>query len=50
MLECGYAYNQGLSDRYLLLEFGNNRNHIDDVRNTASVYGKILADTLKAGY
>lgn len=50
VLERGYAYNQGLSDRYLLLEFGNNRNHIDDVRNTASVYGKILAKTLKAGY
>ena len=50
VLERGYAYNQGLSDKYLLLEFGNNRNRIEDVRNTARVYGKILAETLKAGY
>ena len=50
VLERGYEYNQGLSDKYLLLEFGSNRNHIDDVKNTARTYGKILADTLKAGY
>ena len=50
VLERGYAYNQGLSDKYLLLEFGNNRNNIEDVRNTARIYGKILAQTLKAGY
>lgn len=50
VLERGYAYNQGLSDKYLLLEFGNNRNHIEDARSTAQVYGKILAQTLKAGY
>ena len=50
VLERGYAYNQGLSDKYLLVEFGNNRNHIEDVRNTARVFGKVLAETLKAGY
>ena len=50
VLERGYEYNQGLADKYLLLEFGSNRNHIDDVKNTARTYGKILADTLKAGY
>ena len=50
VLERGYAYNQGLSDKYLLLEIGNNRNQIEDVRNTARVFGKILAETLKAGY
>lgn len=50
VLERGYAYNQGLSDKYLLLEIGNNRNHIEDARNTAQVFGKILAETLKAGY
>ena len=49
VLERGYAYNQGLSDKYLLLEIGNNRNQIEDVRNTARVYGKILAETLKSG-
>lgn len=50
VLERGYQYNQGLADKYLLVEFGNNRNHIEDVRNTARIYGKILAKTLKAGY
>ncbi len=50
VLERGYQYNQGMSDKYLLVEFGNNRNHIEDVRNTARIYGKILAQTLKAGH
>ena len=50
VLERGYQYNQNLSDKYLLLEIGNNRNDIADVRNSARVIGKILADTLKKGY
>lgn len=50
VLERGYVYNQDLADKYLLLEFGNNRNDITDVRNTAQSFGKILAKTLKAGY
>ena len=50
ILERGYRYNQGLSDKYLLLEIGYNRNDIADCRNTAAYFGKILADTLKAGY
>ena len=50
VLERGYPYNQSLADRYLLVEFGNNRNHINDVRNTARIWGKILAQALKAGY
>ena len=50
VLERGYAYNQELADKYLLLELGNNRNEIEEVRNTARIYGKILAETLKAGY
>lgn len=49
VLERGYMYNQNLSEKYLLLEFGNNRNDIAEVRNTAKVYGKILAQTLKTG-
>ena len=49
VLERGYQYNQNLCDKYLLLEFGNNRNDIEDVRNTAKIYGKILAKTMKAG-
>ncbi len=50
VLERGYRYNQDLSSRYMLLEIGYNRNDIDEARNTAKVFGKVLADTLKAGY
>ena len=50
VLERGYPYNQSLADRYLLVEFGNNRNDITDVRNTARIWGKILAQAMKAGY
>ena len=49
VLERGYRYNQDLSSKYMLLEIGYNRNDIADARNTAEVFGKILADTLKAG-
>ena len=50
VLERGYRYNQDLSSRYMLLEIGYNRNDIEEARNTAEVFGKVLADTLKAGY
>ena len=50
VLERGSRYNQDLSSRYLLLEIGYNRNDIEEARNTAEVFGKVLADTLKAGY
>lgn len=50
ILERGYRYNQNLSDRYMLLEIGYNRNNIEEARNTARIFGQILADTLKAGY
>lgn len=50
ILERGYRYNQDLSSHYMLLEIGYNRNDIDEARNTAKVFGKVLADTLKAGY
>lgn len=50
ILERGYRYNQDLSAHYMLLEIGYNRNDIDEARNTAKVFGKVLADTLKAGY
>ena len=49
ILERGYRYNQDLSAHYMLLEIGYNRNDIDEARNTAKVFGKVLADTLKAG-
>lgn len=47
VLERGYRYNQNLSSKYMLLEIGYNRNDIEEVRNTAEYFGKILADTLK---
>lgn len=47
VLERGYGYNQSLSSKYLLLEIGNNRNDIQDARNTAEVVGKIIAAGLK---
>ena len=50
VLERGYRYNQDLSTHYMLLEIGYNRNDISEARNTAKVVGKVLADTLKAGY
>ena len=50
ILERGYRYNQNLSEKYLLLEIGYNRNEIEDARNTAEIFAGILADTLKAGY
>ena len=39
--------NENLSSKYMLLEIGYNRNDIEEVRNTAEYFGKILADTLK---
>ncbi|MBR5516489.1 MAG: stage II sporulation protein P [Firmicutes bacterium] len=47
VIERGYRYNQDLSSKYLLLEIGFNRNQIEDCRNTAEIFGNILADTLK---
>lgn len=47
ILERGYRYNQNLSSKYMLLEIGYNRNDIEEVRNTAEYFGKILAETLK---
>jgi len=50
VLERGYRYNQNLSAKYMLLEIGYNRNDITEARNTAEIFGEILAQTLKAGY
>lgn len=47
ILERPYYYNQELCDKSILLELGNNRNHIDDVRRSAEVFGEILADALE---
>ena len=46
ILERPYWYNQELSDKAILIEMGNNRNHISDVRRTAEVFGQMLAEVL----
>lgn len=46
ILERPYTYNQELCQQSILLELGNNRNHIDDVRRSAKVFGQMLADAL----
>ncbi|MBR4020886.1 MAG: stage II sporulation protein P, partial [Firmicutes bacterium] len=47
ILERPYYYNQELCDKSILLELGNNRNHINDVRRSAEVFGELLADALE---
>ena len=47
ILERPYYYNQELCDKSILLELGNNRNHINDVRRSAEVFGEMLADALE---
>lgn len=44
VIERVYTYNQELSPKYLLVEIGFNRNQIEDCRNTAGYFGKILAE------
>ncbi len=46
ILERPYTYNQELCQQSILLELGNNRNHIDDVKRSAEVFGQMLADAL----
>ncbi|MGN0659144.1 MAG: stage II sporulation protein P [Emergencia sp.] len=47
ILERPYWYNQELSGKSVLIEMGNNRNNIRDVRACAKVFGKILAEALQ---
>ena len=49
VLERGYRYNQDFTSKSLLLEIGYNRTQIEEARNSAEIFGKILADTLKKG-
>ena len=46
VLERPYWYNQELCEKSVLIEMGNNRNNIKDVRNCAEVFGEILAEAL----
>lgn len=46
LLDRPYRYNQDLCEKGMLIEMGNNRNHISDVRRCAEVFGQILAEVL----
>ena len=46
ILERPYWYNQELCEKSVLIEMGNNRNNIKDVRRCAEVFGEILAEAL----
>lgn len=46
ILERPYWYNQELAGKSILIEMGNNRNNIEDVRRCARVFGEILSEAL----
>lgn len=46
IIERPYWYNQELCSKAILIEMGNNRNHISDVRRCAEVFGQILAEVI----
>lgn len=46
VLERPYWYNQELCGKSILIEMGNNRNNIKEVRECARAFGKILAQVL----
>lgn len=46
ILERPYWYNQEIPKKSILIEMGNNRNNIEDVRRSAKIFGKILAEAL----
>lgn len=46
VLERPYWYNQELSGKSILIEMGNNRNNIEEVRECARQFGRILAQVL----
>lgn len=47
ILERPYWYNQELSGKSVLIEMGNNRNNIEEVRRCAKIFGEILAEALE---
>lgn len=47
ILERPYWYNQELSGKSILIEMGNNRNNIKEVRQCARYFGEILSRALK---
>lgn len=46
ILERPYWYNQEIQRKSILIEMGNNRNNIEDVRRCAKIFGKMLAKAL----
>lgn len=46
ILERPYWYNQELSGKSVLIEMGNNRNNIREVRRCAEIFGEVLASAL----
>jgi stage II sporulation protein P len=42
-----YKYNQHVADNYILLEMGNNENHIDEVKLSAMLFARVLEEVLK---
>ncbi len=47
IIEKDYKYNQYIFNNSLLLEVGNNRNDIEEVRLTAKYFANVLAEVLK---
>ena len=46
IIEKDYKFNQWVCDNHLLLEIGNNQNHIDEVRKTGKYIGKVLIEVI----
>jgi stage II sporulation protein P len=42
-----YKYNQYIADDYILLEMGNNQNHIDEARLSATLFADVIEEVLK---
>ncbi len=42
-----YKYNQYIADNYILLEMGNNQNHIDEAKESAALFARVIEEILK---
>ena len=42
-----YKYNQHVADNYILLEMGNNENHINEVKLSAMLFARVLEEVLR---
>lgn len=47
LIEKPYKFNGYVSDYYMLLEVGNNQNHIDEANASIRCFGKILAEAIQ---